>query len=347
MRDAQARIRAARKAVSDACVVCRAVQREVAALRAELKDDRSPVTIADWASQAVVVRRLREELGAQAIVAEEDASALRADGRHALRERVLRAVRIVWPDATLDDVLDAIDCAGAPAGAPPQRGFWTLDPIDGTKGFLRGEQYAISLSWVEGGRPGVGALACPNLSEDLARPFGDPDPHGQIFWVERGRGVQRSAANGTADGGEPLKRAPRPPGAPLRLCQSVEKEHSDRDGAARLLAHLGERSEAAQLDSQAKYAVVARGQADVYLRLPTRRDYVERIWDHAAGSLIAEEAGCRVSDVRGARLDFTRGRGLEANRGIVCADPELQGRLLDAIRALGLDLAPPEPAPSR
>jgi 3'(2'), 5'-bisphosphate nucleotidase len=123
----------------------------------------------------------------------------------------------------------------------------------------------------------------------------------------------------------------------LRICQSVEKEHSDRDSTAQILGWLGTPSRAAQLDSQAKYAVVARGQADAYLRMPTRKDYVERIWDHAAGSLIAEEAGCRVSDVRGAVLDFGRGRGLEANLGVVCADAGVHERLLAAIRALGLD----------
>ena len=41
--------------------------------------------------------------------------------------------------------------------------FWTLDPIDGTKGFLRGEQYAVALALIVGGEVVVAALACPNL----------------------------------------------------------------------------------------------------------------------------------------------------------------------------------------
>jgi 3'(2'), 5'-bisphosphate nucleotidase len=95
-----------------------------------------------------------------------------------------------------------------------------------------------------------------------------------------------------------------------------------------------------QLDSQAKYAVVARRQADAYLRMPTRPGYVERIWDHAAGWLIAREAGARVTDIRGAELDFGRGRGLEANTGVIAAEPALHARLLHAIAELGLADAP-------
>jgi 3'(2'), 5'-bisphosphate nucleotidase len=80
--------------------------------------------------------------------------------------------------------------------------------------------------------------------------------------------------------------------------------------------------------------VVARGQADAYLRLPTRADYVEKIWDHAAGKLVAEEAGAIVTDIDGKPLDFAHGATLSRNRGVVCAPPEFHAALLDAIRAL-------------
>ena len=92
-----------------------------------------------------------------------------------------------------------------------------------------------------------------------------------------------------------------------------------------------------RIDSQCKYAVVARGQADAYLRLPTRPDYVENIWDHAAGMLIATEAGATVSDIQGRPLDFSCGAGLRRNRGIVCAAPEYHTAIVRAIGELGLD----------
>jgi 3'(2'), 5'-bisphosphate nucleotidase len=91
-----------------------------------------------------------------------------------------------------------------------------------------------------------------------------------------------------------------------------------------------------RIDSQCKYAVVARDQADAYLRLPTRKGYVEKIWDHAAGSIIATEAGAIVTDVAGQPLDFTRGTRLEANRGVVCASAGLHADLIAAIQRLGI-----------
>ena len=89
------------------------------------------------------------------------------------------------------------------------------------------------------------------------------------------------------------------------------------------------------MDSQAKYAVVARGQAEVYLRLP-HGSYVEQVWDHAAGTIIVTEAGGRVSDVRGAPLDFSAGRRLERNRGVVVAPAALHAQVVAAAaRVLG------------
>jgi len=92
-----------------------------------------------------------------------------------------------------------------------------------------------------------------------------------------------------------------------------------------------------RLDGQTKYAIVARGQADLFLRVPARRSYVERIWDHAAGAIIATEAGCCVTDIRGEPFDFSRGRGLEANVGVLVAPPALHGRALGALTQLDLN----------
>ena len=124
--------------------------------------------------------------------------------------------------------------------------------------------------------------------------------------------------------------------AAMRVCESVEAGHSRLDDTARIVQHLGAGGHPARLDSQCKYAVVARGQADAYLRLPTQRSYVEKIWDHAAGAIVATEAGAVVTDILGQALDFSRGTGLTANRGVVCAAPGYHAALLAAIAALGV-----------
>ena len=96
---------------------------------------------------------------ADPIVAEEDARQLR-DAPDPLRVSVVQHVGAEIAGAEQEQVLAWIDRGGAePAGGR----FWTLDPIDGTKGFLRGEQYAVALALVENGRVVLGVLGCPNL----------------------------------------------------------------------------------------------------------------------------------------------------------------------------------------
>jgi len=335
-RDLEGRLTAAKEAVLKACAVCRAVQRELESVRSSLKDDRSPVTVADWASQAVIAHTLRERLGGIVIVGEEETATLRQADHAGHRAKVLEAVRIVWEDATEADVLEAIDLGGQTAAAKEHEVFWTLDPIDGTKGFLRGEQYAVSLAFIQGGAPTLGVLGCPNLAADLSEPFETPDSHGTIYFGYRGSGVWEAPADHADAEAVHIRRLEPAEGEPLRICESVEAEHSKQADTARILAMVGETGEPARLDSQAKYAVVARGQAEAYLRMPTRKGYVEKIWDHAAGVVIAEEAGCAVTDIRGRSLDFSQGFELVKNHGIVCAPPRVHGKLLGAIESLGL-----------
>lgn len=121
--------------------------------------------------------------------------------------------------------------------------------------------------------------------------------------------------------------------ADVRLCESVESGHSAHDRSAAISSSLGITRQPVRIDSQAKYAVVARGEADVYLRLPTKKDYREKIWDHAGGMLVVEEAGGRVTDIDGKPLDFTLGRELSANRGIVVTNGCLHDEVLRAIHA--------------
>ena len=86
------------------------------------------------------------------------------------------------------------------------------------------------------------------------------------------------------------------------------------------------------MDSQAKYGSIARGAGDLYLRLPVRKDYEEKIWDHAAGDVIVREAGGVVSDAEGRRLDFGKGRTLRGNKGVVAAPRRVHGRVVEVVR---------------
>jgi 3'(2'), 5'-bisphosphate nucleotidase len=296
------------EAVRAASRICRAVAQRLVTADTHEKKDQSPVTVADFASQAVVCQRLERAFPGDPVVGEEDATELRSKAK-ALRAAVVRAVAgEVGGDPGVAPVLSWIDRGRAHADGAR---YWTLDPIDGTKGFLRGEQYAVALGLIEEGEVRVGLLGCPNLPDGAGG-------RGALFAAVRGEGARRLALWDAADGeGRRIEVAhPRSP-AEARFCESVESAHSDQDHSAKIAALLGITAEPFRIDSQCKYAAVAEGDASIYLRLPTKKDYREKIWDHAAGKLVVEEAGGRVTDVDGVELDFQRGRTLAANRGVV------------------------------
>ncbi len=315
------------EAVIRASRLCQAVQASLVTEETLSKKDRSPVTVADFGAQAVVAMALFEAFPALPLVGEEDAAALRSEGGAALRENVVEhvgAVSGVWDPRTILDAIDRGDHAGGPGGR-----FWTLDPIDGTKGFLRGDQYAVALALIEDGEPVLGVLGCPELPLDAADPEG---PRGCLFVAERGGGTTMQALDGGATRAVSVTGLTDPSRA--AFCESVESAHSSHGDAAQIAARLGVAVPPFRIDSQCKYAAVARGDASIYLRLPTRKDYQEKIWDHAAGWIVVREAGGQVSDVRGEPLDFGQGRTLAHNEGVIVTNGKLHDEVIEATRAV-------------
>ena len=322
MRDRRLDLEVAVRAVRAASRACRAVQQRMVRPETLQKRDRSPVTVADFASQAIVCALLEEALPRDPIVGEESAKALREDAQASLLQAVFEPVREEVPAARDgDEVLAWIDRGAAEARGPR---YWTLDPIDGTKGFLRGEQYAVALALIEDGKVVLGVLGCPSLPEG--------EGTGALFAALHGGPATVCTLWDEAAPARKIAVGDIAVAARARFCESVESEHSDQNESARVAELLGIRSEPYRIDSQCKYAAVARNDASIYLRLPTRADYREKIWDHAAGKLLVESAGGVVTDVDGRPLDFTRGRTLEANRGVVATAGAIHDEVLAAVR---------------
>lgn len=305
-------------AVRSAARLTRSVRETFTPDLAAAKPDRSPVTVADLGSQVLVSLALSAAFPTDPLVGEEDASQLASPPiRDALAARLAEA----RPGLETQAVADALDRGGSPGG--PTGRWWTLDPVDGTLGFLRGGQYAIALALVVDGVVRLGVLGCPALE----RADGSV---GGLFVAERGMGAWELPLDG---GGDPvrLRVAPCATASEARYAESLEASHSSQGEAARIGELLGITAPPLRLDSQAKYALVARGDASIYLRIP-RGGYVEHVWDHAAGSIIVEEAGGTVSDVDGASLDWGRGRRLEGNRGIIAAPAAIHAEVVAAAR---------------
>ena len=308
------------EAVRSAAKVCRAVQANLVTEDTLQKKDRSPVTVADFASQAVVCAHLAEAFGPDPVVAEEGSAELRTDANAALRASVAQHAGMSESQA-----LGAIDRGGNTPDDHTER-FWTLDPIDGTKGFLRGEQYAIALALIEHGKVVLGVLGCPNL------PAAGSDGPGLLMTAIAGDSTLAVPLDATLDDAEPVHVSDVADSSAARFCESVESAHSDQSQSAQIAELLGITQEPYRIDSQCKYAAVARGDASIYLRLPTRADYREKIWDHAAGMIAVEAAGGTVTDITGKPLDFSHGRKLEQNRGIVATNGRFHDRVVEAVQ---------------
>ncbi|CAI4214855.1 unnamed protein product [Parascedosporium putredinis] len=292
------------------------------------KSDKSPVTIGDFGAQALIISALNANFPDDEIVAEEESNLLRENA--GLQAQIWDFVKgtklddekseevIGGPIKSAEDMLKFIDLGASKGGAKGR--IWCIDPIDGTKGFLRGGQYAVCLGLMVDGDVKVGVLGCPNLPVDDSAPLTADIGYNQ---TDSGHGVIFSA---------PISMRPLTDMSKASFCESVEAAHSAHDDQAIISQKLGITASSVRMDSQAKYASIARGAGDIYLRLPVKATYQEKIWDHAAGYLIVKEAGGEVTDVHGKALDFSIGRTLAANKGVVAAPASVHSQVIDVVK---------------
>ncbi|AQK39810.1 diphosphonucleotide phosphatase1 [Zea mays] len=297
-----AELAAAKKAVTLAAKLCQTVQQDIMHSGVQAKADKSPVTVADYGSQILVGFSLKMDVssGPFSLVAEEEG------------------------------ILSAID-DGKSEGGPSGR-HWVLDPIDGTKGFLRGDQYAIALALLDEGKVVLGVLACPNLplsSINNINGNSSGDKVGALFSATIGCGAQVESL----DGSPPQKISVCSIDNPVNASffESYESAHSMHDLTGSIAEKLGVQAPPVRIDSQAKYGALARGDGAIYLRFP-HKGYREKIWDHAAGSIVVTEAGGIVTDAAGNDLDFSKGRFLDLDTGIIATNKELMPSLLKAVQ---------------
>jgi len=315
-------LQTALEAVRQAAKVCRSVQSAITT-ESLAKKDNSPVTVADYASQSLICRTLQQVFPGDPVIGEEGAAELRVPEGAAFLERIVKECSLVGVKAEPQEFCDWIDRGGASDYSPR---FWTLDPIDGTKGFLRKEQYAISLALIINGTIEVGVLGCPNMPVN-----GTSSAVGVLAWAVRGEGAWMQPLDQPDAAPVQVQVTTTSEASDLLFCESVESGHSSHDWSGLIAADLAIHKEPIRMDSQCKYLAVARGDADLYLRLPTRKGYQEKIWDHAGGVLVVLEAGGMVSDITGKPADFSRGSTMAMNEGMVVTNGVVHPRIIEAI----------------
>ncbi|MGD2088190.1 MAG: 3'(2'),5'-bisphosphate nucleotidase [Candidatus Aminicenantes bacterium] len=322
-------LKTGRQAVLEAMRISRIVQKELAREDCITKKDKSPVTVADFTAQAIVCKILTEQFPDIPIVGEERSDALKKPEN---KETLDKIIHYIENDGKISEILNrdnlmlSIDLGG---GDPTSQTFWTLDPVDGTKGFLRGEQFAIALALIDEGKVKLGILGCPNLTL--------PDQQanrGYLFFAVKNQGTQLFNVESSETRKVNCSSISDP--KMMRFVESYESSHSNLDMQLQIARTLEMEREPVRLDSQVKYGIVASGNAEIYLRIPNPKTpgYREKIWDHAAGSLVVEEAGGVVTDIFGKKLDFSAGKTLKNNSGVFASVPYIHGRILEIIKEL-------------
>lgn len=322
------------------CELVVRVQRDENVRRVVEKADASPVTVADFGAQAIVrVALSRQEKRDVKMVAEESAMALQEDRK--LARAVAEATNDVLErhgeaPVTVDDVVEAVHASDASQRDDDEHlrdAFWILDPIDGTRGYLRGGccEYALGLARVQEGQLEVGVMALPNTG----RPDGVLGENGILLRSMRGAGTQWT------------------PIETLEECKDADSERewrktrvdtagtlseaslcvSDHDSAVEWLRLRGASAKLRLCcGSLCKYAAVALGSATAYVQPPDPERMLLKSWDHAAGLLCVQEAGGMATDLDGNTLDVCSGAWFAPSRGGVIVS---NGRVHEQL--LGLD----------
>ncbi|WP_201456336.1 inositol monophosphatase family protein [Chlamydia sp. 17-3921] len=275
------------------------------------KSDLSFVTPADYGVQYYLQKQLYQAFPHIPFVGEE---VLLPKKDYKKIPEILKFVHKLDPCATEADLLYTFTTP-----QPASSLFWLADPIDGTAGFIRKRFFALALTLIYENFPVLSVLACPTSNQTFKiysaaknyglSIFGPEIPERKTIYCKK-------------------KRTDRYCEASLAACN--QQHH-----ATRLLGlDLPGRPRPYRVESQYKYALVAEGFVDFFIRYPfisTRA----RTWDHAPGAFLVEEAGGVVTDLLGAPLDYSRQDFFLDNHPIILAsgNQEIHETTLQALHS--------------
>lgn len=335
------------------------------------KDDLSPVTIADFAIQALLTCTLHHAFPTDRFVGEESAAALRENP--VLLNRVWDSLQFVAASKADDDnddhdvvvrtpssaeeMCDMIDWCGNGQPADHAR-VWVFDPIDGTENFVKGLLYAINVALLDAGRQRLSVIGCPNMSVDIAFPATDasldPAGEGALAYGVRGQGAfVRTLHGAPIPAGDDVlaegersgsRRLPRYADADADADTATTTVTALRcltatsvdSGLHKVHAAVADRLGVAYpgndlLPWVLRWLLLALGVGHATWWLYLSRDRLGKIWDHAGAMLLFEEVGGKITDVDGRDISLVAGRKMVANYGFVAAPAPWHGQVLRAV----------------
>ncbi|KAI0535605.1 carbohydrate phosphatase [Xylaria digitata] len=312
------------------------------------KEDLSPVTIADFAIQALLTATIHSIFPGDNFVGEESAADLRDNPLLLSRvwELLLRpqddeAKALCKLPRSPDEMCEMIDrCGFGEPGGPESGRVWVFDPIDGTKTFVRREAYAINVALLEGGKQVLSVVGCPTLPANANGPIDnstvDSTGLGSIVFAVKGYGTYVRPLVETS--GEPVPRKIEPHAASasvadLRAVSCYHMLDSGVDDAHEaIMARLGVTTKGCDfLAWVLRWVALGLGLANFTVWVYKKRERTGKIWDHAGAMLLFEELGGKITDINGKEIDLTAGRSLSKNHGFVAAYRSIHDVVLKAV----------------
>ncbi|KAI1375827.1 carbohydrate phosphatase [Hypoxylon crocopeplum] len=314
------------------------------------KDDLSPVTVADFAIQALLTATICHAFPDDKFVGEESAADLR--NNPALLDRVWKLLRTLEGDEAKslcklpespDQMCEMIDWCGfgEPGGSQAGR-VWVFDPIDGTKTFVRREAYAINVALLEGSKQVLSIVGCPTLSVDAKAPVTntslDPAGRGCIVFAAKGHGTYVRPLTGSLPHEVHSRRiephAETESSQALRPVSCYNMLDSGVDDVHQLVMEkLKVESRGCDLLAWVlRWVTLGLGLANMTIWVYKQRSRTGKIWDHAGAMLLFEEVGGTITDIDGKPIDLGIGRKMTANHGFIAAPKAMHGTVLSAVQ---------------
>lgn len=302
-------------AVRLACELCRRLQ--AAKTGVNRKSDSSPVTIADYGAQALICRAIARYFPEDGVIAEEGGEAFVTLSPEE-REQVVRLVGKLLGERVTEEHFVAWLNHGQ--GVKADR-VWVIDPIDGTEGFIHGRGYAVCVGTLVEGEPVDGIIGAP------VSPL---DESGTLFFTDGGRAWAESLEGSEA---RELHVSDRMDPPSIRVVESYVIGRRSREIADRVYAAAGfDARRARRYDGMIKYALVAAGAADLFIRGPRDiRKNPHKTWDHVAGTALVRAAGGQVTGLDGRRVDFSQGAELRGTLGLIASNGPIHLRVVAAM----------------
>jgi len=269
------------------------------------KSDDSPVTLADFASQIFIISEIRKYFPEDQIIAEEESGVFLNSNAEEIIKSCYNSIKFDIKE-NLKEILNY--------RGPRSIRQWTVDPIDGTKGFQKNLAYAIGIGLMIQFEPMICAIGVPNYKNTRLSIFSAEKNHGaKVSYGDQN--FTKIKVSDTKD----LKT--------IRMCYSL---HYNKPWVLDFAKSFNI-TNFIPMDSMAKLCMVAEGSAEIYVKpMNIERSFT---WDFLPGELLVKEAGGMITDIKGNPIKYLNEKCKVTAPGLIASNGTMHKDLLTALKS--------------